>query len=362
MEISIHEQLKKLRRDRGNTQDELAAHLGVSVQAVSKWERREGCPDIALLPGIAAFYDVTVDQLLGVDEQRKQEKIRNYQETGRLLFNQGKNAARVAFWRKAQREFPNETEVMYQLMYALMAEDEKRHAEEILSYARRLLKKASYSDLRNGAIQCAVYSCQAMGKIEEAKEYAKMAADYHTCQNEMTKFLLEGEEAVAYCQRNLESLFELAAGNVSVMLGKGLYNDNEQIKACMFVLQLYALLFQDGNYGFYHTRVAMWSLRLAKLYAKAQDEEQTLRLLADAAENTIVYDTMEADRNPVRKYTAFMVDHLTYSSSEWVKDYTENESMRLLNGMDNGCFDFVRETEVFQKIKTKLEEVAREED
>lgn len=35
-----------------------------------------------------------------------------------------------------------------------------------------------------------------MGKIEEAKEYAKMAADYHTCQNEMTKFLLEGEEAV----------------------------------------------------------------------------------------------------------------------------------------------------------------------
>ena len=147
-----------------------------------------------------------------------------------------------------------------------------------------------------------------------------------------------------------------------MMLGKGLYNDNEQIKACMFVLQLYALLFQDSNYGFYHTRVAMWSLRLAKLYAKAQDEEQTLRLLADAAENTIVYDTMEADRNPVRKYTAFMVDHLTYSSSEWVKDYTENESMRLLNGMDNGCFDFVRETEVFQKIKTKLEEVAREED
>ena len=54
-----------LRREKGLTQDALAAQLGVSAQAVSKWENGLSCPDILMLPEIAEFFGVSVDTLFG---------------------------------------------------------------------------------------------------------------------------------------------------------------------------------------------------------------------------------------------------------------------------------------------------------
>ena len=55
--------LSRLRRARGLTQDEMAERLGVSAQAVSKWENDVSCPDIAQLPKIAELFGVTIDEL-----------------------------------------------------------------------------------------------------------------------------------------------------------------------------------------------------------------------------------------------------------------------------------------------------------
>ena len=54
-----------LRREKGLTQDALAAQLGVSAQAVSKWENGLSCPDILMLPEIAEYFGVSVDALFG---------------------------------------------------------------------------------------------------------------------------------------------------------------------------------------------------------------------------------------------------------------------------------------------------------
>jgi len=73
MNIIINENLKKLRRKKGNTLENLADYLNISFQAISKWERGECYPDITLLPKIASYYNVSVDYLLGVGEIPKEE-------------------------------------------------------------------------------------------------------------------------------------------------------------------------------------------------------------------------------------------------------------------------------------------------
>lgn len=62
---SLSAALAQLRRDSGMTQEQLAARLGVTFQAVSKWETGVSCPDIQLLPRIADVFGVTLDALFG---------------------------------------------------------------------------------------------------------------------------------------------------------------------------------------------------------------------------------------------------------------------------------------------------------
>ena len=75
MEIQLSKKLKLLRQKNNSTQDDLALFLGISSQAVSKWERNEGYPDITLLPKIAGYFHISVDELLGVDEIARQIRI-----------------------------------------------------------------------------------------------------------------------------------------------------------------------------------------------------------------------------------------------------------------------------------------------
>lgn len=68
MNIKIAENLQLLRKQKKMTQEEIANLFGVTSQSVSKWELGLSCPDITLLPEIAQFYEVSVDELLGVKQ------------------------------------------------------------------------------------------------------------------------------------------------------------------------------------------------------------------------------------------------------------------------------------------------------
>ena len=68
MPMEFHEKLQELRKQKGLTQEELAAALFVSRTAISKWESGRGYPNIDSLKAIAKFFGVTIDQLLSGDE------------------------------------------------------------------------------------------------------------------------------------------------------------------------------------------------------------------------------------------------------------------------------------------------------
>lgn len=81
--MSIGIKIKHHRRLMGITQEELAKNLGITPQAISKWETSEGMPDISLLVPLACFFDTTVDALLSEPQTRVRSGYGSHRE--RLL-------------------------------------------------------------------------------------------------------------------------------------------------------------------------------------------------------------------------------------------------------------------------------------
>ena len=92
--MSIGKTIKKLRRERDITQEQLAAYLGITSRAVSQWECDRTAPDITQLPLLSAIFDTTTDAILGVDLQRNGSSRR------RPPFRAaGTSPPRPVFWR-----------------------------------------------------------------------------------------------------------------------------------------------------------------------------------------------------------------------------------------------------------------------
>ena len=72
---SLGKRISELRKKKGITQDQLAEEMGVSSQAVSKWENDISCPDIGLLPQLADFFGVSLDELMRGDREKEVQVV-----------------------------------------------------------------------------------------------------------------------------------------------------------------------------------------------------------------------------------------------------------------------------------------------
>ena len=352
--MTVGQRIAKYRKQKNLSQEYIAEQLDVSRQAVSKWERNEGYPDITLLPAIASYYNVSVDDLLGVGKYEKEKKLNEYHDKDAELFRAGKSSERVALWREAQKEFPNDLSVLHSLMYALDADDDKKYADEIIEYGERILAESTDNSLRGGAIQCLSFTYYfAKGDAESAKKYARMAYSYAITSNEMMPRFLEGDEAVELCQTNIQSLVDMIWCNTCIMCWKGKYSSEERIKAFRFAIDCFSLLYSDGNFGFYHERVSDCYKEIADCYLKLGDEEQMFKCLEKAAEHAVKYDSRKDGM-----YTAFMVNKVELSVNDAYKNYTENQCGLLLKSLRKDQFAHLQNNPRMMKIIEKLTPVA----
>ena len=173
--MTIGQNIKRLRRNADMTQEELAELLSISSQAVSRWETGSAIPDISLIPAIVNLFGVTSDELLGIDVSQLQEKVAAYKRELDDLYKHCRYSEMLELARNANREIPNNMELMGMLAFALNSNSDKaEHVDEAIELYQRILERSVDQKLRFRAIQalCRLFAEKKNNK-EQALFYAK---------------------------------------------------------------------------------------------------------------------------------------------------------------------------------------------
>jgi len=366
MNITIGENLRELRKKKNNTQEDLADFLTISIAAVSKWERGESYPDIELLPRIAVFYDTTVDDLLGVGETRKKQKMHDYCTQMVEFYKSGDTLANVELWRNAAKEFPNDNSVMMYLITALTnaawgfaADDKDNKAQkneflkEAVEIGEALSAKATDQYEMYIVMNRLSIAYKDLGEVGKAVHTANKLPTASVSREDSLLRIFEGAELKAHSQELLLNLIILF-NNVMGALRRCDYDNDQTMRIYGKAIQIIKLLFEDGDYGAQHMCFRLWYSAIAAACAKMNDADAVIENLSAAAKHAIAYDLLEDDV----PHTSLLFNALKIKKGG--KTYMGNESQGLLKNMAAEHFDFCRGDERFAEIKNRLTVVAHE--
>lgn len=257
MNIYFAEKLKKLRAEKKVSQEKLAQYLDVSSQAVSKWETGNAYPDITLLPDLARFFGVTVDELLCVEKIDEKRLFDEYSEKAADLFRSGNTAGALALWQQAYRSMPNNIDVKEMLMSSYFDTDRKKYFNEFYDLAIDICNENA-----EGRAWAMYYKGQAIsqlarvfaerGETEEAQKWARESISIFNSTEIIASMIDIGEDLindVAFCTYwFLEELFYLACridGDDSIDLGIE-YKQN-----CLkTVAKIFETVYENDDTGF----------------------------------------------------------------------------------------------------------------
>ncbi len=208
MSKNFSDNFKYMRKQRGLTQEQIAETLGVSCQAVSKWETNSSYPDISLLPIIADYFGVSVDYLIGHDTSKQIEEINNTCAQVSELFSEKRYMEAIPLLREMLIKHPGNEKLMYNLAWALsgtVKESKENYEEAILLY-HKILEISTNTEMRNKVSRDLMYRYYTLGNIEKALYYANTLPSFELCREYHLGRgnLFEGKELSKYLQDNIQ--------------------------------------------------------------------------------------------------------------------------------------------------------------
>lgn len=304
MTIKIGEKIKQLRKQADVNQDKFAEYLGVTAQAVSKWEVGDCYPDIELLPSIANFFNISIDELMCFDIMKKQEKIdRIIEQSGSERSRKWFDGSNIELLRNAIQEFPNNYELLFCLAKALCfirepyvfpgEEEKRRNLQESISISKRILSNCLDDNLRFRTIQVLARAYKEIGKEEKAIEAASKLPLARNSRDMVLPDILEDEAKQNQLVKNiwfLSDMFEYAIEN----LANTRYKDDPEIRITLFekVVSFEEILHENKDYIYENLRLRATYFWLSEDYMKLKDYDNALDCIDKFAEHSIIWDSL----------------------------------------------------------------------
>ena len=354
--IYLAENLKKLRKQVGITQEELANALAVSPQAVSRWESETTCPDISLLPTIANFFNVTLDDLLGMDKIKDESDVQAILDEYKSNTSKGLIAENIKLLRTAIKRYPNNFDLQQKLAHELSweqttKEQEQKNKEEALTICKRILEKCPDPHIQSSVKTQICYLYSDLGKQEDAVKMAETLPSIWETSTAVLCPLYEGEKQTEHCQNTVAACADMLYWAMYQLADLNYKNKSistaDRIAVMQRCLLLFELIFDKGDYLEFEERIAKIHRYIADMEMLEGKHFSAIEHLEKAAEHAIAYDTLPD--HPV--HTSYLVKSVTTSVS---KNYSLSECKELYDKLRRNRYDPIRNDERFGAILDEI--------
>ena len=335
MQLDLGNNIRQLRRLNKCTQEQLAEALGITAQAVSRWEAGGSYPDMNLIPSIANFFVVSIDELFGYEDERSRRIDALAAEIDRMNhLNNGKDICITECISKARSalvEFPGNEKLMLALASALykagyvrygechliddegysVYDTEKHKTYEEWQEAIPLYEKALQVLPRGKQYDRATDELSVLylnlGLHEKGLALAEQAPDLWNCREFLKAFACDGKECVkAHSETLLKTIRACAVFAVYITTGDQRHlTAHEKAESIASAIRLFELICPDGNFGCHHSYIANLEMLLSLYLWLDNRKDEAFAALERAVENSLKY--IKVCETGVARYTAPLV-------------------------------------------------------
>lgn len=322
--------LKVLRKKNSATQNNLADALGVSPQAVSKWERLEGMPDISLIPKIALYFNITLDELFGMDKEVRKNKLQNVLLEHKKLIASGDIKKTLVHLRNAVIDFPHEYTLWAELISILSIgvnvsySQARENALEAIFLSERYLNLDLPVQIRAKIIAAKVNAYKNLGDEQKAVEAANdlQCLDDTRSKGEILSNILTGEPQITIIQKQLtkyavefiKTTFFAAYNDVEIFEVSSEcfgYTIEDRISILAKGVAIAKLMTESDDNYFYPTYIAYGLRGMAALACSIERYEQALGYLEEHVPYVINAYNISKEANEQTKYKSVLLNRQT---------------------------------------------------